>query len=81
MWITNGGFADLYIVFAKIDGEKFTAFIVERNFSGVQTGQTKNTRWGFTEARRLLYFWKTAKYRRRIWLHEIGRGHIVAFNI
>src|SRR5260370_8742262 len=38
MWITNGGFADVYIVFAKIDGEKFTAFIVERTFPGFKPG-------------------------------------------
>src|SRR5678816_1555213 len=38
MWITNGGFADLFIVFAKVDGEKFTAFIVERNFPGFAVG-------------------------------------------
>jgi alkylation response protein AidB-like acyl-CoA dehydrogenase len=37
LWITNGGFADLFIVFAKVDGDKFTAFIVERNFPGVST--------------------------------------------
>ncbi|MGA2418719.1 MAG: acyl-CoA dehydrogenase family protein, partial [Candidatus Acidiferrum sp.] len=55
MWITNGGFADLYIVFAKVNGEKFTAFIVERAFEGCKPGNDV--------------------------LHEIGRGHIVAFNI
>src|ERR1039458_5545366 len=38
MWITNGGGADLYTVFAKIDGEKFTAFLVERKYAGVQPG-------------------------------------------
>ncbi|HMF05797.1 MAG TPA: acyl-CoA dehydrogenase family protein, partial [Methylocella sp.] len=38
MWITNGGFADLYVIFAKVDGEKFTAFIVERNFPGCKPG-------------------------------------------
>src|SRR5437773_1851668 len=39
MWITNGGFADLFIVFAKVDGEQFTAFIVERAFPGVSNGK------------------------------------------
>src|SRR5207245_3637054 len=38
MWVTNGGIADLYIVFAKVGGEKFTAFIVERGFPGVSPG-------------------------------------------
>src|SRR5947208_1633309 len=39
MWITNGGIADIYIIFAKVDGEKFTAFIVERSFSGQPRGR------------------------------------------
>src|SRR3982751_2543904 len=42
MWITNGGFADLFIVFAKVDGEQFTAFIVERGFAGVSTGKEEH---------------------------------------
>src|SRR5215467_6046341 len=42
MWITNGGFADIYTVFAKVDGEKFTAFIVERKFPGFATGEEEN---------------------------------------
>ncbi len=41
MWITNGGFADLYIVFAKVNGEKFTAFIVERDIPGIQAGKRR----------------------------------------
>ena len=41
MWITNGGFADVYVVFAKVDGEKFTAFIVERTFPGIQAGERR----------------------------------------
>ncbi|MGH9409639.1 MAG: acyl-CoA dehydrogenase family protein, partial [Vicinamibacterales bacterium] len=42
MWITNGGFADLFIVFAKLDGEQFTAFIVERDFPGVASGKEEH---------------------------------------
>src|SRR5688572_4347208 len=42
MWITNGGFADLFIVFAKVDGEHFTAFLVERSFPGVSTGKEEH---------------------------------------
>ena len=45
MWITNAGFADLFTVFAKIDGEKFSAFLVERRFPGNFRLATKNTRW------------------------------------
>jgi len=80
MWITNGGFADVYIVFAKVDGEKFTAFIVERTFPGFKAG-TKSTRWAFTAARQRRFSWKTGKVPKETLLHEIGRGHIVAFNI
>jgi len=46
MWITNAGFADLFTVFAKVDGEKFTAFLVEKAFPGFSIA-LKNTRWGF----------------------------------
>src|SRR6201991_4924067 len=42
MWITNGGFADLFIIFAKVDGEQFTAFLVERSFPGVSSGQEEH---------------------------------------
>jgi alkylation response protein AidB-like acyl-CoA dehydrogenase len=42
MWITNGGFADVYIVFAKVDGEHFTAFIIERTWPGVSSGKEEH---------------------------------------
>ena len=42
MWITNGGFADVFIVFAKVDGEQFTAFIVERSWPGVSSGKEEH---------------------------------------
>ena len=42
MWITNGGFADVFIVFAKVDGEHFTAFIVERAWPGVSSGKEEH---------------------------------------
>ena len=51
MWITNGGFADLFVVFAKVDGEQFTAFLVERGFPGVSSAR-KSTRWACTARRR-----------------------------
>ena len=51
MWITNGGFADLFIVFAKVDGEQFTAFLVERAFPGVSRAR-KSTSSGCTARRR-----------------------------
>ena len=53
MWITNAGFADLFIVFAKVSGDKFTAFIVERGFPGFRWAR-RNTRWGSADRRRVL---------------------------
>ena len=80
MWITNGGFADLYIVFAKIDGEKFTAFIVERNFPGCKPGNEEH-KMGIHGSSTTPIFLENCKVPKENLLHEIGRGHIVAFNI
>ena len=80
MWITNGGFADVFIVFAKVDGEQFTAFIVERAFGGV-TAARKSTRWACTARRRRRCCSRTCACRPRNLLGEIGKGHKVAFNV
>jgi len=80
MWITNGGFADLYIVFAKIDGEKFTAFIVERNFPGCKPGNEEH-KMGIHGSSTTPVFLENCRVPKENLLHEIGRGHIVAFNI
>ncbi len=80
MWITNGGFADLYIVFAKIDGEKFSAFIVERNYSGCKPGNEEH-KMGIHGSSTTPVFLENCKVPKENLLHEIGRGHIVAFNI
>src|SRR6202795_2063633 len=80
MWITNGGFADLYIVFAKIDGEKFSAFIVERNFPGCKPGNEEH-KMGIHGSSTTPIFLENCKVPKENVLHEIGRGHIVAFNI
>jgi len=80
MWITNGGFADLYIVFAKIDGEKFTAFIVERNFAGCKPGNEEH-KMGIHGSSTTPVFLENCRVPKENLLHEIGRGHIVAFNI
>ena len=80
MWITNGGFADLYIVFAKIDGEKFTAFIVERNYPGCKPGNEEH-KMGIHGSSTTPVFLENCKVPKENLLHEIGRGHIVAFNI
>ena len=80
MWITNGGFADVYIVFAKIDGEKFTAFIVERTFPGFKPGNEEH-KMGIHGSSTTPIFLENCEVPKENLLHEIGRGHIVAFNI
>jgi alkylation response protein AidB-like acyl-CoA dehydrogenase len=80
MWITNGGFADLYIVFAKIDGEKFSAFIVERAFPGCKPGNEEH-KMGIHGSSTTPVFLENCMVPKENLLHEIGRGHIVAFNI
>jgi alkylation response protein AidB-like acyl-CoA dehydrogenase len=80
MWITNGGFADLYIVFAKVDGEKFTAFIVERTFPGFKAGNEEH-KMGIHGSSTTPIFLENCQVPKENVLHEIGRGHIVAFNV
>ncbi|HUE55786.1 MAG TPA: acyl-CoA dehydrogenase family protein [Candidatus Udaeobacter sp.] len=80
MWITNGGFADVYIVFAKIDGDKFTAFIVERTFPGFKAGNEEH-KMGIHGSSTTPIFLENCRVPKENLLHEIGRGHIVAFNI
>jgi alkylation response protein AidB-like acyl-CoA dehydrogenase len=80
MWITNGGFADVYTVFAKVDGEKFSAFIVERSFPGFSVG-AEEKKMGLRGSSTTPIFFENCKVPRENLLHEIGRGHIVAFNI
>ena len=80
MWITNGGFADVYIVFAKVNGEKFSAFIVERTFPGFKPGKEEH-KMGIHGSSTTPIFLENCKVPKENLLHEIGRGHIVAFNI
>src|ERR1700683_2706862 len=80
MWITNGGFADLYVVFAKVDGEKFTAFIVERAFPGCKPGNEEH-KMGIHGSSTTPVFLENCKVPKENVLHEVGRGHIVAFNV
>ncbi len=79
MWITNGGFADVFIVFAKVDGEKFSCFIVERNTPGFSVG-AEEKKMGLRGSSTVPLFFENAVVPRENLLHEIGRGHIVAFN-
>ncbi len=80
MWITNGVFADLFIVFAKVGGEKFSCFIVERNTPGFSTG-AEEKKMGIKGSSTVPIFFDNAKVPAENLLHEVGRGHIVAFNI
>jgi alkylation response protein AidB-like acyl-CoA dehydrogenase len=80
MWITNGGYADLYTVFAKVGGEKFTAFLVERAWPGVSTGKEEQ-KMGIKGSSTTAVFFDNVKVPVENVLGEIGRGHIIAFNI
>lgn len=80
IWITNGGFADIYTVFAKIDGEKFTAFIVERDFEGFTRGPEEH-KMGIKGSSTVQLYFQNCKVPVENVLGEIGKGHIIAFNI
>jgi alkylation response protein AidB-like acyl-CoA dehydrogenase len=80
MWITNGGFADLFVVFAKVNGEKFSAFIVEKKFPGCKPGNEEH-KMGIHGSSTTPVFLENCQVPKENLLHEIGRGHIVAFNV
>jgi len=80
MWITNGGVADLFTIFAKVDGEKFTAFIVERKFAGLSPG-AEEKKMGIKGSSTTPIFLDNVPVPVENVLGEIGRGHIIAFNI
>src|SRR5438876_273264 len=80
MWITNAGFADLYVVFAKIDGEKFTAFIVERTFPGFAVG-AEEKKMGIRGSSTCPLILSDCQVPVENVLGEIGKGHTIAFNI
>lgn len=79
-WITNGGFADVYTVFAKVDGDKFTAFIVERGFEGFTQGPEEH-KMGIKGSSTVQLYFQDCKVPVENVLGEIGKGHIIAFNI
>ena len=79
MWITNGGFADLFIVFAVVDGEKLTAFIVEKKFPGCKPGSEEH-KLGIHGSSTTPVFLENCPVPKENVLHEIGRGHVVAFD-
>ena len=80
MWITNGGFADLFIIFAKVDGEQFTAFLVERSFPGVSSGHEEH-KLGLHGSSTTPILLQDVPVPASNVLGEVGRGHKVAFNV
>lgn len=80
VWITNGGFADVYTVFAKVDGDKFTAFIVERGFEGFTNGPEED-KMGIKGSSTVQLYFQDCKVPAENVLGEIGKGHKIAFNI
>ena len=80
MWITNAGFADLYIVFAQVDGDKFTGFIVERNTPGLTLGD-EEVKLGIKGSSTRQVFFENVRIPKDNLLGEIGKGHKIAFNV
>jgi butyryl-CoA dehydrogenase len=80
MWITNAGFADLFTVFAKINGERFSAFLVERNFPGLSIGAEEH-KMGIRGSSTCPVILNDCKVPVENLLGEAGKGHIIAFNI
>jgi alkylation response protein AidB-like acyl-CoA dehydrogenase len=79
-WITNAGFADVFVVYAKVDGEHFSAFIVERDFPGVSTG-AEEKKMGIKSSSTRTLILEDALVPKENLLGEVGKGHVIAFNI
>ena len=80
MWITNAGFADLFTVFAKVDGEKFTAFLVEKGFPGFSVGAEEH-KMGIRGSSTCPIILNDCKVPVENLLGDVGKGHLIAFNI
>lgn len=80
MWITNGGFADIFTVFAKIDGDKFTGFIVDAKSEGISLGSEED-KLGIKGSSTRQVFFNNVKVPAENVLGEIGKGHKIAFNV
>ncbi len=80
MWITNAGFADVFIVFAQIDGDKFTGFIVDKGAEGLSLGNEEH-KMGIKGSSTRQVFFQDCKIPAKNLLGEIGKGHLIAFNI
>ncbi len=80
MWITNGGFADIFTVFAQVDGDKFTAFIVEKGTPGLTIGK-EEVKLGIKGSSTCQVFLENVKVPKENLLGEVGKGHKIAFNV
>jgi alkylation response protein AidB-like acyl-CoA dehydrogenase len=79
MWITNGGFADLFVIFCKVDGDQFTALLVERDW-GVKSGKEEH-KMGLHGSSTTALIFQDVKVPAENVLSEVGKGHKVAFNV
>ncbi|MDR4946790.1 acyl-CoA dehydrogenase family protein [Neobacillus cucumis] len=79
-WITNSAFADIFIVYAKVDGTKFTAFIVEKGYQGVSTS-SEEKKMGLKGSSTRSLILENVRVPVENVIGEIGRGHIIAFNV
>ena len=80
MWITNAGFADLFIVFAQVDGDKFTGFIIEKGAEGMTLGAEED-KLGIKGSSTRQVFFENVKVPVENLLGHIGKGHLIAFNV
>jgi alkylation response protein AidB-like acyl-CoA dehydrogenase len=80
MWITNAGFADLFTVFAQVDGDKFTGFLIEKTYPGLTLGEEEH-KMGIKGSSTRQVFFSDCKVPVENVLGEIGKGHLIAFNI
>lgn len=79
-WITNSGFADVFVVYAKVDGEHFSAFIVEKEYPGVSTGPEEK-KMGIKGSSTRTLILEDAMVPKENLLGDLGKGHVIAFNI
>ncbi len=80
LFITNAGWADSFVVYAKVDGKAFTGFIVERAFPGVSIG-TEETKMGMRGSSTCPVIFQNARVPKENVMYEIGKGHKIAFNV
>ncbi|MEZ4910713.1 MAG: acyl-CoA dehydrogenase family protein [Saprospiraceae bacterium] len=80
MWITNAGFADLFTVFAQVDGNKFTAFLLQKGMDGLTLG-AEEKKLGIKGSSTRMVFMENVKVPVENVLGEVGKGHLIAFNV